>query len=183
MCYAGAASLPGALSPGWNGWCRQRLNPAWAHCVMSTSTTFLLEIPRAQQLATGSGKVRQLAVLLNHRRRVWTWWISPFLSSNSLLQHCNCLMLFWNTWSNSDSSRTKGERETAPLLYLACGLVSDAMLTHLIRPTISPGNIYCRFCLHILPLNNSPFLSYIWLTFINVIDYSPAFMGMRSDLF
>ncbi len=27
------------------------------------------------------------------------------------------------------------------------------MLTHLIRPTISPGNIYCRFCLHILPLN------------------------------
>ena len=159
MCYAGAASLPGALSPGWNGWCRQRLNPAWAHCVMSTSTTFLLEIPRAQQLA------------------------SPFLSSNSLLQHCNCLMLFWNTWSNSDSSRTKGERETAPLLYLACGLVSDAMLTHLIRPTISPGNIYCRFCLHILPLNNSPFLAYIWLTFINVIDSSPAFMGMRSDLF
>ncbi|PCT31593.1 LexA family transcriptional regulator [Escherichia coli] len=37
---------------------------------MSTSTTFLLERPRAQQLATGSGKVRQLAVLLNHRRRV-----------------------------------------------------------------------------------------------------------------
>ncbi|AQV18345.1 LexA family transcriptional regulator [Escherichia coli] len=37
---------------------------------MSTSTTFLLKIPRAQQLATGSGKVRQLAVLLNHRRRV-----------------------------------------------------------------------------------------------------------------
>ncbi len=35
---------------------------------MSTSTTFLLEIPRAQQLATGSGKVRQLAVLLNHRQ-------------------------------------------------------------------------------------------------------------------
>ena len=183
MCYAGAASLPGALSPGWNGWCRQRLNPAWAHCVMSTSTTFLLKIPRAQQLATGSGKVRQLAVLLNHRRRVWAWWISPFLSSNSLLQHCNCLMLFWNTWSNSDSSRTKGERVTAPLSYLACGLVSDAMLMHLIRPTIPPGNIYCRFCLHILPLNNSPFLAYIWLTFINVIDSSPAFMGMRSDLF
>ena len=38
-------------------------------------------------------------------------------------------------------------------------------------------------CLHILPLNNSPFLAYIWLTFINVIDSSPAFMGMRSDLF
>ena len=37
--------------------------------------------------------------------------------------------------------------------------------------------------LHILPLNNSPFLAYIWLTFINVIDSSPAFMGMRSDLF
>ncbi|AQV18343.1 hypothetical protein BON67_01645 [Escherichia coli] len=48
---------------------------------------------------------------------------------------------------------------------------------------IPPGNIYCRFCLHILPLNNSPFLAYIWLTFINVIDSSPAFMGMRSDLF
>ncbi|AIF96309.1 hypothetical protein SS17_4793 [Escherichia coli O157:H7 str. SS17] len=69
------------------------------------------------------------------------------------------------------------------MLYLACGLVSDAMLTHLIRPTIPPGNIYCRFCLHILPLNNSPFLAYIWLTFINMIDSSPAFMGMRSDLF
>ncbi|TGC14096.1 LexA family transcriptional regulator [Escherichia sp. E4385] len=37
---------------------------------MSTSTTFLLKKLRTQQLATGSGKVRQLAVLLNHRRRV-----------------------------------------------------------------------------------------------------------------
>ncbi len=37
---------------------------------MSTSTTFLLEIPRAQQLATGSGKVRQLAVLLNQETRM-----------------------------------------------------------------------------------------------------------------
>ncbi|EFO2100876.1 LexA family transcriptional regulator [Escherichia coli] len=34
------------------------------------STTFLLEIPRAQQPTTGSGKVRRLVVLLNHRRRV-----------------------------------------------------------------------------------------------------------------
>ncbi len=57
------------------------------------------------------------------------------------------------------------------------------MLTHLIRLTIPSGNIYCRFCLHILPFFFSPFLAHIWLTFINVIDSSPAFMGMRSDLF
>lgn len=172
MCYAGAASLPGALSPGWNGWCRQRLNPR-------VSTLCYVNKGAGNRQRRGTSA----PCSLYQKESVWASWISLFLSSNSLLQHCNCLMLFWNTWSNSDSSRTKGERVTAPLSYLACGLVSDAVLTHLIRLTIPPGNIYCRFCLHILPLNNSPFLAYIWLTFINVIDSSPAFMGMRSDLF
>ncbi|ECS6016541.1 LexA family transcriptional regulator [Salmonella enterica subsp. enterica serovar Uganda] len=38
---------------------------------MSTRTLFLAKKgSRAQQLTTGSGKVRRLAVLLNHRRRV-----------------------------------------------------------------------------------------------------------------
>jgi len=35
---SGAALLPAQKSPGWNGWCRQRLNPRRAHCVTSTNT-------------------------------------------------------------------------------------------------------------------------------------------------
>lgn len=64
----------------------------------------------------------------------------------------------------------------------SCRIQRKHSLTN--RTTTVSGNIYCRFCYtYSLPLNNSPFLAYIWLTFINVIDSSPAFMGMRSDLF
>ena len=79
----------------------------------------------------------------------------------------------------------KGSGKPLPFHILACGLSGGCDAGASWPPRYHPysGNIYCRFCLHILPLNNSPFLAYIWLTFINVIDSSPAFMGMRSNLF
>lgn len=53
----GAAVLPAQRSPGWNGWCRQCLNPLkWAHCVTSI-----------QVLATGGGKVRQHRAPFNQK--------------------------------------------------------------------------------------------------------------------
>ncbi|EFB2841558.1 hypothetical protein F2I40_18305 [Escherichia coli] len=62
--------------------------------------------------------------------------------------------------------------------------MSDAMLADVaLRFYPYSGNIYCRFCLYILPFFLLLFLIYIWLTFINVIDFSPAFIRMRSNLF
>lgn len=101
----GAAVLPAQWSPGWNGWCRQCLNPWSEHTVLRQSRCW-------QQAAE---RYASIVLLFTKRRRVWASWIWWYLSSNSLLQYCNCLMLSWNSFGNSGSSRTWEGRETAPL--------------------------------------------------------------------
>ncbi len=101
----GGRSLPAQRSPGWNGWCRQCLNPWSEHTVLRQSRCW----PQAAE------RYASIVLLLTKRRRVWASWIWSYLSSNSLLLYCNCLMLSWNTFGDSGSSRTWEGRATAPL--------------------------------------------------------------------
>ena len=57
----GAAVLPAQRSPGWNGWCRQCLNPWSEHTVLRQSRCW-------QQAAE---RYASIVLLLTKRRRVW----------------------------------------------------------------------------------------------------------------
>ena len=57
----GAAVLPAQRSPGWNGWCRQCLNPWSEHTVLRQSRCW-------QQAAE---RYASIVLLFTKRRRVW----------------------------------------------------------------------------------------------------------------